>query len=213
MAHPSVLSSFRAFLGPLEGRVPFFYLDSEGYVTAGDGLLADPLTLASGWRFVDKSTGSPATTEAVVEDWHNVKNAKHLIPYGWKAFARITRCELPEDEMSRLFLAKMAANEVFLRGRWKLWDTWPADAQIAVHSMAWNLGAGFWHEFPRFAALCDVKDFAGAAHECTIVTPGSSARNAADALCLRNAAVVLTKGLVVETLYWPTDLSAPMPIA
>src|SRR4029453_7562541 len=59
--HTSIRDGFLAFSRPLEGRVPWMYLDIKGLVTTGVGNLIDPVGLASKLPFVHKGDGSPAS--------------------------------------------------------------------------------------------------------------------------------------------------------
>src|SRR5207244_2818316 len=57
----SIRDGFLAFSRPLEGRVPWMYLDIKGLVKTGVGNLIDPVGLALKLPFVHKADGSPAS--------------------------------------------------------------------------------------------------------------------------------------------------------
>ncbi len=73
--YPSVQSYFRIFSAPLEGCVPYMYLDVLGLVTVGVGNLVDPITLAQALplRFKNRpgiaAPGSPATPDQIAAEW------------------------------------------------------------------------------------------------------------------------------------------------
>lgn len=97
-----------------------------------------------------------------------------------------------------------------LRSRYRVYEAWPADAQLALGVLAWVLGPGF--HLPRFAAAVNapLPDFRRAAAavgrggaNSTLVTLGGITRRG-----LRNGDVVLQWNLDPDTLYWPHDLSS-----
>ncbi len=102
-------------------------------------------------------------------------------------------------------------NENYLKRQepFSAFDNWPADAQMALLSMAWAMGPAGPGNFPRFSAACENLDFNGAARECEMDAtgnPGLVPRNLANKTLLSNAAVVRDQGLDASVLYYPTKL-------
>lgn len=218
--HPIVQSQFRAFNEPFEGSIPYMYLDVLGLVTVGVGNLIDPVDLATAlpFRFKTKpgisTPGAAASKDQIVTEWQKLKTNTSLATRGHLACAPITDLELNEDAIDDLIAQRLTGNESFLKRQqpFKAFDTWPADAQLALLSMAWAMGPGAFTGFPHFSAACQKSDFKTAASECKISevgNPGVIPRNKANALLFSNAAAVIAagSGLDLATLYYPKDLS------
>ena len=102
------------------------------------------------------------------------------------------------------------------RQQWfQSFDTWPADAQLALLSMAWAMGPGGPGGFPHFRAGCQALDFKTAAAQCQMNAagnPGLVPRNQANVTLFSNAAIVLAgeaKGSFQRpTLYYPRVLTS-----
>lgn len=210
---PSVREAFIAFTVPLEGLVRHMYADVKQLVTTGIGNLIDPSSYAASlpWRRPD---GTPAARAEILAEWKRVKEDRNAARLGHRYAARITTLRLRDEDVTGLVLSKLDQNDEHLLRRFPDWETWPADAQLGTHSMAWALGPGF--AFPKMVAALRRRDFVGAAVECTISeegNPGVKPRNVANRLLFRNAARVVSQGLNPSLIYWPNDLSSPVPRA
>lgn len=131
------------------------YLDVFGLVTIGIGNLIDPLPV--GLQMVNKTTGQPASDSDIQAEWARVKNAKVLIPLGWRAFQRICTLQMTDDGVAQLVQHRMDTNEAYLLRRFSTWDSWPAAAQLGTHSIAWAAGAGWLA--PHFDAAVKAGDW------------------------------------------------------
>jgi len=220
---PVVQSGFPAFSARFEGRVAYMYLDILGLVTVGVGNLVDPVGAAQAlpFRFRNKpgitAPGSPATPDQIAQEWQTLKNNSSLATKGYTACEPLTQLELSDDAIDSLILARLTQNESFLKRQpWFLgFDTWPADAQLGLLSMAWAMGPGGPGGFPNFRAACQKLDFNTAAAECKMSeagNPGLIPRNLANFTLFSNAAIVLAGGpqssLQPATLYYPQALTA-----
>jgi hypothetical protein len=220
---PSVQSNFRAFNTKFEGCVPYMYLDIKGLVTVAVGNLVDPVELAQAlpFRFKDKpgvaSPGSPATPDQIAAEWQILKNDPSLATRGFKACGPITQLELGDDSIDSLIGDRLTGNEsVLKRQQWfQDFDTWPADAQLGLLSMAWAMGPAGPGGFPHFRAACESLDFNAAAAECRMNeagNPGLIPRNQANFTLFSNAAIVLAGeaqgGFQRSILYYPRVLTA-----
>lgn len=134
---------------PLEGRVPWPYLDEKCLVTVAVGNLIDPLPLALRlpWQY---ESGGYLNEADIAQQWERVKSATALAKQGGGAFENLTDMRLSPANMDKLDYAKLASNDAILKGRFSNWELLPADAQMGVHSLAWACGPDF--VFPRFAA-------------------------------------------------------------
>ncbi|MGW2559138.1 peptidoglycan-binding domain-containing protein [Streptomyces sp. NPDC001514] len=194
--HASVADAFTAFTVPLEGRVRFMYLDSKQLVTTGIGNLLDaddPDAIGSraylqayaydlGWTFL--AGGGNASHEQIDAEYDTVK-ASGTAELPIEEREAITRLRISEETIDTLVRDKLSSNEAYLQGRpalGKLAD-WPADAQLALFSMAWALGPGF--DFPHFLDAVAVGDWRTAARESHMSerdNPGVRPRNVRNGL-------------------------------
>jgi hypothetical protein len=179
--------------------VPYMYLDIKGLVTVGVGNLVDPVEAAQAlpFRFKNRpgiaNPGTPATRDQIAAEWGKLKGNPGLAQ---QRFDPLTELELSDDDMNSLILTRVTENEGFLKGRpwFKDFDTWPADAQLGLLSMAWAMGPAAPGQFPHFRAACQVMNFNTAAVESQMdasENPGLVPRNKANAVLFSNAAVVL----------------------
>lgn len=196
---------FPSFSKEFEGRVPFMYLDAGGLVTVGVGNLIDPVSQALGLPFVHESTGHAASRGEIEAEWQLLKGQLQLAHQGHRACENLTHLRLTEAAIDELVIARLQSNEVLLRKRFIEWDSWPADAQLGVLSMAWALGPGFPSKWPKFTAAIKTKDFDGAAAHCRMHEAdnlGMKPRNDADQLLFANAAAVERQNLDRAELHY-----------
>jgi GH24 family phage-related lysozyme (muramidase) len=199
---PSVQSIFRSFNTAFEGVVPYMYLDIKGLVTVGVGNLIDPVEVAQALPFQFKNKpgtagppGSGATADQIATEWQSLKHNPNLANAGSEACASLTQLELSDEAIDSLILDRVTSNEDFLKRQpwFRGFETWPADAQLGLLSMAWAMGPAGPGEFALFRAACDRLDFSAAAAECQMDAtgnPGLVPRNRANVTLFSNAAVV-----------------------
>ena len=226
--YPSVRSIFRDFNEPFEGAIPYMYLDIKGLVTVGVGNLIDPVTAATGlpFRFKNKpgiaTPGRFATRDEIIAEWNNLKGDQSLAKKGHRACAPITNLELDDDAINDLIGARLSQNETYLKRQKAFlnFDSWPADAQLGLLSMAWAMGPGGPPKFRNFSAACEQQDFDTAAEQCKMSeagNPGVVPRNRANRSLFQNAAAVIAGesdfGFQRSMLYYPQILLKPIIIA
>lgn len=231
----AAIDAFVTFTEKFEGRVNSMYLDlhiPDPLVTIGIGNLIDPVSLALSLPFTFPD-GRAASQAEIAAAWQAVKGRTDLAKAGFHAFESLTTLRLTDDAVGKLVLGRMQTNEAFLARRFPGWDTWPADAQLGMHSIAWAAGAGIQAPHlqialtaspPRFDvaagpdgdAAHDLR-FRGEAwlHDATVVSapgaplverltnPGLRPRNLATKLLFTNAQRAQTQGLDPEVLSWP----------
>jgi hypothetical protein len=229
--HAAVAANWRTFNEPFEGVVPFMYQDVKGLITIGMGNLIDPIGLAVGLPFRRRkkpgvaNPGTPATRAEIEAEWRLIKSKPELARKGHRACDPLCSLELDATAIDRLITAKLNNNETFLKHqKWfRDFDSWPADAQMGLLSMAWAMGPGFGATWPHFRAACERMDFAGtkdsAAENCKMKeagNPGVVPRNRADKRLFENAAAVLAgeadSFYTRPVLYYPTVLMKPTTI-
>jgi GH24 family phage-related lysozyme (muramidase) len=206
-------AAWYAFTKHYEGEVPYMYLDTRGLVTVGIGNLIDPVASARALPFqfkarnkLGRQPGQRATQAEIEAEWNHLKNNPQrsvLMQHGHQRCASETNLELSAAHLRALFQSKTSRNETYLRGVYPAFAHWPADAQLAVMSMAWALGPAFHKKWPKFHAACMKGNFDDAANNCTI---RNSRRNPAHGILFGNAAcVVRNPGFYqASKLYYPT---------
>lgn len=223
----SVLSAFPKFSSDFEGLVPFMYLDKLGLVTTGVGNLINSVAAAQELPWKEPG-GAPATKERIASEWQKVhalvgvrnpKTGNLWTDEGGGHFGPFTTIRLSNSDIGTLFLQKMKSNDTYLLKQFPSYHVWPADAQLALHSMAWAMGPSF--KYPKFAAAVNkvYPDFLTAAKESYMpdnaerditkrptLNPGLRPRNIANALLFTNAAISLKLNRALDALTWPSAL-------
>ena len=206
--HQIVRDSFISFSEPFERRVPWMYLDIKRLVTTAVGNLVEPASVAQGMPFVHKGDGGAATRDEIGAEWQMLKGQPDLAQKGFRACEPITNLRLTDASIDQIVLARFDANDRFLSQQFSGWASWPADAQLGAHSIAWA-GANFpkaWTNFNRAVAARDWTTAAAESHLQETGNPGVKPRNEADARLFNNAAVVDASGLNPGTLFYPQQL-------
>ena len=204
----SVRETFPGFSSPLENRIPYLYQDILGLVTIGIGNLVDSPDAVVGLPFVHADSGTPASREEIVAEWHRIKNAPGLAHAGHLAAKRLRTLELTDAAIDDLVFAKFDLNEARLAGFFPGWSGGPADARRGAHSIAWS-GSYFPNRWPAFVKAAKAGDWTEAAaqsHLDETGNPGLAPRNRADRQLFLNAAAVVARGLDASLIYYPTAL-------
>lgn len=178
--HDTVIHIWIEFSKELEGYVNHMYLDIKGLVTIGIGNLIDPCSAALALPFIRKGDGALASQREIRFDWQTVKTRPELAKKGHRAAAKYTRLMLTESSIAKLVMQKLLSNEKILKQRFKHWDQWPADAQLAVSSHAWALGPSFSKKWPLLSQSLDNQNWKRAASQCQMRefdNPGVAPRN------------------------------------
>ena len=207
MARPSVLGAIKRAFTPLEGWVPFIYTDANGNPTTGLGhLLAMKGNDAAGIAaargiFADDPDQAEADYRACVAAWPGVQST---------GCAAITRARLTDEAIQALADRDVDTAETYLRRDLPMYDSWPADAQLAALSNAWALG-GAWVSADHFstfqaAANSQPPQFGAAGPLAHYHGAGSAPRIAMNDRLWANAQAVLDTGADPDVLYWPGEV-------
>lgn len=213
----SVRAAFFGFTTPLEGAVPFMYLDVLGLVTTAIGVLCDTKAEVRAMPWL-RADGKPASVAEIDADWDRVKARQDLKRRGGMIYKDIAQLRLSPAGLEQVVLRKLAGMEKELIKRFgDAWERFPADAQLGVLSMSWACGP--WFKFAALERSLRAFDFAGAAMNCHINTNGPDGiagtlddnrgvipRNVANKALFRNANVVFRNALDAENLFYPTEL-------
>lgn len=214
----SMVDAFFSFTSHFEGYTPFMYTDSKGYVTTGIGNLIDNGTSSPAqalpWKHPD---GTPATSAEIDAAWHTVKNAYPAVQS--VNSQKLTDLRLSKEDVAKLAHSKLKQNHSVLQTQYPNYTSWPAAAQMALHSISWAWGAAFARVWGSngaafMAALNrDKPDFRQAAqimqtasqHEESI-NPGIRPRNAANMQLFNEAADLQSKGSGFDKLFYPAPV-------
>jgi hypothetical protein len=201
----SVRVFFPEFSRRFEGYVHWMYLDVKGLVTIGIGNLINSPETVGPLPFTDKTSGAKATRAEILTEWNAIRARQDLKNHRYTAFEPLTRLRLSDDAIADLVRARLGGNEDVLRNTFQDWDSFPADAQLGVLSLAWAVGAAFAPKWPNFTAACRAADWSAAAGHCKLKedgNPGVIPRNRANARLFTNAANVVAQSLDPERLYF-----------
>lgn len=180
----------------LEGFVPHGYLDVLGLWTIAVGNLRD--TVAEAQRLpLMRADGKPATKAEIAAEhatmkaafcgvkgaedahrkcaWRGVAGKVCLAHQGWRAVSKVVAkpLRLTEEGVRAVVMEQFEAHDLGLQARYRSFEQWPWQAQLATHSMAWACGTGFGAKFPRLRAALLADDFRTAAVECHINESGN----------------------------------------
>lgn len=199
----SVSEAFVRFSTPLEGALGFMYLDQLGLVTTSIGVLVHPLPLALGLPWIVPGEGRTATRQEVAEDWERVHERQDLRMRGGATYAQVARLRLAPGGIELVARRKLDDMVAKLRRRFDEWDQWPADAQLAVLSLAWACGPAF--RFPKLAGHLQDQDWRAAATETDIRPDHGTIRKRNEWMrqCYENAARCYDTMGDRERLWWP----------
>jgi|LGOV01.1.fsa_nt_gb hypothetical protein len=208
--HASVRHKLPEFLTLYEGKYHHMYLDVKGLVTIGIGFLIDPVDEALKLQYKTKGGGMAGQAEVKAE-WTKVKARKDLIKKGGPAFASITTLELSDQGIRTMFVKKSEAaakwyvNNAAAKMYYGAFDSWPADAQMALLGIAWGIAPipqFGWRALPE---ACKREDWMKAADECRI-KGAPEGRNRGHKLMFQNAHYVKENKSDIRKLWWPSQL-------
>jgi GH24 family phage-related lysozyme (muramidase) len=197
------------FSESFEGGVASLYNDVRGKTTIAYGNLCDTPSEAAALPLVHPD-GTFATTSEKIAAWRSVHYDPRCASQGWRYAARLTDLRLTRDGMTSLALARLDANDRILAAKLPDWESYPACAQLAMHSWAWACGANA--HFPRLLEMVRARRFADAAVEIHMneYTPegihntGLMPRNVANKLLMRNAQRIEDFHLDPDAIEWAT---------
>lgn len=205
----TVRRNFAAFSEPMEGKVECMYPDHLGLVSTGIGNLIDSPeaaweTRSHGAPWVHKSnTAVEATRDEVFTEWRRVKGDPTLIGNLQKA-RNSAKLILTELGIRNLLDSKLLQFEGTLKRHpaFADLDSWPADAQLGLFSMAWAMGPAFGGQWPNFsAAVSGEPDWFAATMHCNMVNSWLIRRNAVNRGLFRNAAWATSEKADFDQLY------------
>lgn len=187
---PAVEIAFPAITDSLEGHCDCMYVDVKGLVTTGRGNLLEPATAAFELPWTVGTNGPAATQAQITTEWLLVKSRQDLAGKPYPDRRAITTLRLSNDAIDALTNLRLRGNDAILSHRFVGWDSKPADAQFAIHLLAWACGPYF--VFPKLVAAVEAEDYATAADEIAIsgeaTNPGIVPRNKLTRRLMQSAA-------------------------
>jgi len=231
-----IRDTFFDFTAQREGFTPFMYCDTLNLVTTGVGNLIDAgpsngfdisdramapaMNLpwkfkAPGWTSKNPIAADNASREDIREAWIRTKLQEQNNPgfnkKGGFAYAGLTPLTLDMEGLKTLFSRTLASFDATLSKRYAGYESYPADAQLAMLSMAWAMGPAF--NFPQFKTAVEKRDFDSAAPLSFFKGGGGTqekpaGRNAENQIMLHNAAMVERTGADPDQLFFPGTSSS-----
>lgn len=116
---------------------------------------------------------------------------KELAQKGHRAARPFCNLRLLEKDIDALANRRLLENEKILNLAFPKFQEFPADAQLAICSMAWAMGAFFFRKWPKFMKAVNAQDWNQAAADCLMKTagnPGLKPRNEANVKLFHTAA-------------------------
>lgn len=198
--YQSVLNVFPKFTSEFEGRVSWMYQDIKGLITIGLGCLIDPMSIAGHLPFVRIADKQPASATEICLEWNRIKKMKDLAKKGHLEARKHCSLRLLEKDIDALARYRLLENERILNLAFPKFQEFPADAQLAINSMAWAMGAFFFRKWPRL--MCSVNSLnweqtAANCHMKTTDNPGLKPRNKANEKLFLSAAANPTSTIVL----------------
>lgn len=203
----AVRAAWIEFTEPIEGGCQALYNDVRGLTTIAYGNLCNSPGEAAALPLVHPD-GTFATTAEKIAAWNKVHSDPKCATLGWRYAATLTNLRLTRDGMAGLALRRLDMNDAALHNRLPDWESYPACAQMAFHSLAWACGPGA--HFPRLFSAAMARDWDACSVECTMNewTPegirnvGLVPRNVANKILFLNAQRVESYHLDPDLLDW-----------
>lgn len=150
-----------------EARIPWMYLDPEGNVTVGVGLMLPDVAAAQALTFYTKGTTAnyAASVNAIAADYSRVKASSMGFSadyYYWP-----NSCILDDADITALLRKVVVANDAELASHFPNYADFPDPAKLALLDMAYNLGPErLFSEYIRMGAAVGEQEWLQCAADC-----------------------------------------------
>jgi GH24 family phage-related lysozyme (muramidase) len=204
--HSAVEQAWPAVAREHEGVVHWPYLDTVNKVTVGIGLLieADNQPTEECFSLPWTVDGQPATRAQIAAGWAAVNSHTELAGHATQ-FETVSRLRLSDQAINGALMAKTREFWSDLTSQLVNLEEWPADAQLGLLDLAYQLGPWFLGaSWPNFTAGAHASDFIRCASNCA-VRQASAERNTHRSRLFRNAALVVGYQLDPARL-WDTEV-------
>ncbi|NJN48254.1 MAG: hypothetical protein HC808_19225 [Candidatus Competibacteraceae bacterium] len=179
----SAKNTFGSFVIGTEGKTRYMYCDVNGYVTVALGILLQNATVAKRLDWQVRGTKRKASASEVEDSFEKVKERYLELKKSGerltdaRKYRDTTDIRLSEAEIKHAIDKKLRGFENLWKGvLGSEWDSFPADAQVAILAISWRMGNPLAVKRKK-RALYDAiiaQDFTTAAKESGF--PGSSHR-------------------------------------
>ena len=158
------LETQEADLEQWEGKYPYMYLDTNGYVTVGIGQMLPDANAAKKLGFVRRKDQTVATDEEIETDFNNVSDQVK----GMKAtyYKKYTALDLPDTAIYALLQKVIEECNDALTSSFTGFDTYPAAAKRALLDMQYNLGTTKLGKFTDLKKAVEAQDWKTASKQC-----------------------------------------------
>lgn len=208
-----VRNIFLEFVTRYTQCVGWMYLDPQGMVRTGIGSLLEPIDRALVLPWVSKDDGRKGELNEISADWVRVKKNRLLAHQQPHRARFVTQLELGKAGLEQVTFAQLDAYELELAAIFphEAWEEYPANVQLVVMSMVWELRgvgelAGTWTpSLAGFAKAIREEAWATAAEHCFLddrTDPSRKPRNWAHRKLLTVAATAEPEQLEKVT-GWP----------
>jgi len=209
----AVLSAFVAYSKNFEGCLPFPYLDVKRLVTVGIGELENDIHDFFALPFT--IDGRPALTAEKSYGYSQLRNCGLDPRKGGVQYENVTRLRLSDAAITTLTSMKLSQNERVIEAFIPEFYILCSDAQLAIHSMSWALGAACWPKWPKLTAAIRSGAWDVANQQCqpsdaemAVQNDSFHKRVASWHTLFSNAGVVAAQQIDPEALQYPTVLAA-----
>lgn len=148
------------------------YLDVKGLVTTGVGNLIDSVYQAQQlpWKRKD---GTRASSIEIANEWQILKMRQDLSRLHYKHAGNLCDLRLTDADIDALVARKLESNSEEIAEHFPGWPTFPADAQLAILSLAWAVGPSFAPKWPNLSEAIRAKDWVACASHMVIKSEGN----------------------------------------
>ncbi len=148
-----------------EGSIPHMYLDTVGKVTIGVGNMLRNAEAATRLPFIVKETGDKASEDEIISEYERVAKLKPGLTA--RSYKQHTKLVLTAEAIDALLDKRLSRFKSRLRKDFAGFDSFPAEAQLGLIDMAFNLGNhGLVSKFPSFTKAARSQDWKLCAREC-----------------------------------------------
>jgi hypothetical protein len=162
----SAAAAWPALCTQYEGRCYWLYLDTLFYPTTGLGYRVVDLESMRSLPWLT-SADTPATQNQIDAEWRKINNRRDLAAKGGFAYKSAASLHLDDVAVDGLLAITTSTFWSTLTKTLPDLDAWPADAQLALMDMAWNLGPNFLGpKWPNFTKAAKAANFDAAAASC-----------------------------------------------
>lgn len=180
-----VITHLRRRFEQVEGRIPYLYRDTKGFITIGIGCRVPTAEDAKALPLQNSATHLPATATEKAEEWKSIHEQKFGQTVTAQSFSKVAKLTLPDPDIDLLFKKRVLEFDASLRSIFGAkYDTFPDPAREALLDMIFNLGKYGLLHFTEFIKLVQAEDvdWAAAAPQSHRLKVGSRNKLVSDLL-------------------------------